>query len=76
MREGQAHDLEDAHEDLCEEEEVVEYRKCRVDFCVTTSWTSCLQLIDLDIFGAFAAKATAAKESQGLMRDPSRETCA
>lgn len=75
MRKRQAHDLEDAHQDLCEYEEVVECRQCGMDLPVLTGLISCLKLIDLDIFsGLGGAKVTAAEGPGGLARDTSRRT--
>lgn len=77
MRKRQAYDLEDAHQGLCEEEKVVEYRKCLVRFSVPSGLIFCLILIDLDISSRLVGvKATATEASRGLMWGPGQMSCA
>ena len=71
MRNGQTDDFEDTHQDLGEEEEVVEDCKCPLDLCALTGLASVFrrQLLDLDFLGGFGTmRLTAAEEIQGLVR--------
>ena len=63
MRKGQTYDLEDAHQDLCQEEEIVENRKCLVNLCAPTAPRG--QLVDLDLLSSFATKEPTAAERIG-----------
>ena len=72
MCDGQTDDLEDTHQDLGQEEEVVKDLECLVDLCALTGLASafCRQLLDFDFLSSFATmRLTAAERIQGLVRD-------
>ena len=73
MCNGQTDDLEDTHQDLGQEEEVVKDCKCLLGLCARTGLASafCRQLLDLDLLSSLATmRLTAAERIQGLVRNP------
>ena len=72
MCNGQTDNLEDTHQDLGQEEEVVKDCKCLLDLCalMVLASTFCRELLDFDLLRSFGTmRLTAAERIQGLVRN-------